>query len=147
MSEPSPGTPASLRRTHLRWGWSALATFVAMGLVLESLHGFKVGAYLDVDHETRRLMWRLAHAHGTLIALVQLAFASSLGDEAKVGGRPGRGASLALRVAQVALPLGFFLGGLWHHGGDPGLGILLVPVGAVALLWGVASIAAAQWRK
>jgi len=32
------------------------------------------------------------------------------------------------------LPLGFFLGGFGLHGGDPGLGVLLVPVGALLLL-------------
>jgi hypothetical protein len=30
--------------------------------------------------------------------------------------------------------LGFLLGGLWHFKDDPGLGILLVPVGALLLL-------------
>ena len=32
------------------------------------------------------------------------------------------------------LPLGFLLGGIYTYGGDPGDGILLVPVGAVLLL-------------
>lgn len=42
------------------------------------LHGFKVGLYLDVDHSARRHMWTLAHTHGTLLALVNIAFALSL---------------------------------------------------------------------
>ena len=41
-----------------------MAVFGTLGLVLETLHGFKIGAYLDVSNETRRLMWRLAHVHG-----------------------------------------------------------------------------------
>lgn len=33
-------------------------------------------------------------------------------------------------AASVLLPGGFFLGGIFIHGGDPGLGIFLVPLGA-----------------
>jgi hypothetical protein len=31
------------------------------------------------------------------------------------------------------IPLGFFLGGLQVHGGDPGIGILLLPAGVFFL--------------
>jgi hypothetical protein len=31
------------------------------------------------------------------------------------------------------MPVGFFLGGLFVYAGDPGLGILLVPVGGLLL--------------
>ena len=72
-------TDQRLVRRHLRFGWWSLATFGLLGLVLETLHGFKVGAYLDVSNETRRLMWTLAHAHGTLLGLVHLGFASRFG--------------------------------------------------------------------
>jgi hypothetical protein len=34
----------------------------------------------------------------------------------------------------LLLPLGFLLGGLWHFKDDPGIGIFLVPVGALLLL-------------
>ncbi|MFQ5492069.1 MAG: hypothetical protein ACE5GE_15235, partial [Phycisphaerae bacterium] len=64
---------ASLARRHLCFGWWSLLLFVAMGLVLESLHGFKVRFYLDVDNQTRRLMWTLCHAHGTLLAVIHIA--------------------------------------------------------------------------
>ncbi|MDP6979556.1 MAG: hypothetical protein QF570_13300 [Myxococcota bacterium] len=37
-------------------------------------------------------------------------------------------------LALVLLPLGFFTGELVIHGGDPEIGILLVPVGALVLL-------------
>jgi hypothetical protein len=46
-------------------------------------------------------------------------------------------------VANIVLPGGFFLGGVTIYGGDPGLGILLVPVGAFFLLAGVLLTA---WR-
>jgi hypothetical protein len=120
-----------MRSRHLRWGWWSIAAFVGLGVVLESLHGFKIGGYLDVENSTRRHMWTLAHAHGTLIGLLHLAYAFT------VGSRPGVAspvASVALSVAGLALPLGFFLGGAWFHAGDPGLGILLVPVGALAMV-------------
>ena len=57
-------------RRHIRFGWWSLLVFASAGLVLESLHGFKVRAYLDTSNETRRLMWTLAHAHGTLLVPV-----------------------------------------------------------------------------
>jgi hypothetical protein len=37
-------------------------------------------------------------------------------------------------VPYTAIPAGFFLGGAVVHGADPGLGILLVPLGALLLL-------------
>ena len=39
-----------------------------------------------------------------------------------------------LTAGLIAMPLGFFLGGIWTYGGDPGIGILLVPIGAVLML-------------
>ncbi len=75
-------TDASTRqdyaRHHLRFGWWLLLVFASAGLALELLHGFKVRAYLDVSNETRRLMWTLAHAHGTLLGLVHIVFGLSL---------------------------------------------------------------------
>jgi len=61
--DPSPETRALAER-HLRFGWWALLGFLTVGLVLEAFHGFKVGLYLDVPNQTRRLMWTLGHAHG-----------------------------------------------------------------------------------
>src|ERR1041384_1548243 len=58
----------SLAQRHFRWGWWCLLLFVGLGVVLETMHAFKVSSYLNVGNETRRLMWTLAHAHGTLLA-------------------------------------------------------------------------------
>ncbi len=128
-------------RRHLRIGWWMLLFFLSLGIALESLHGFKIGWYLDVANETRRHLWRLAHAHGTLLGLVHIAFAMTIAlcgaDSAR-----WRLASLCLIAAGVLLPGGFFLGGIWIQGGDPGLGILMVPAGAVALLCGVLIVVA-----
>jgi hypothetical protein len=107
--------------------------FLTAGLVLESLHGFKVGAYLKVSNETRRLMWTLAHAHGTLLGLVNLAFASTLRGVPSWADSRKRFASSALLGATVLMPAGFFLGGVFIYAGDPGLGILLVPIGGILL--------------
>jgi len=52
-------------------------------------------------------------------------------------------ASAALKAATILLPGGFFLGGLVIHNGDPGLGILLVPLGALLLLIAVVLCATA----
>ena len=70
-------TTKGIVRFHLRFGWWSLLLFACLGLSLEAMHGFKVGWYLDVTHETRRLMFRLAHAHGTLLALGHVALAAT----------------------------------------------------------------------
>ncbi len=77
-------------RLHLRFGWAALLAFLALGLVLEALHGFKVGWYLDVASSTRRLLFTLAHAHGTLLALVNIAYALTLRASPPAAAAPRR---------------------------------------------------------
>jgi hypothetical protein len=121
-------------RRHLRFGWWSLLLFATIGLVLESLHGFKVSAYLDVSNETRRLMWTLAHAHGALLSMVHVLFGLSVRVAPEMGTRDRPLISRCLIGASVVLPGGFFLGGIGSYGGDPGVGVLLVPVGAAALL-------------
>ncbi|MCA9716489.1 MAG: hypothetical protein H6713_06795 [Myxococcales bacterium] len=125
---------ARLRGHHMRWGWWSLAVFLTLGLVLEALHGFKLGFYLDVHNQTRRHMWTLAHAHGTLLGLVHIAFAASLRAPAREGGVSLTLSSRCLTAAGVLLPGGFLLGGAWFFAGDPGPGILLVPIGGLCLL-------------
>lgn len=120
-------------RRHLRFGWWSLLVFLALGTVLETMHGFKIGWYLDVDNETRRLMWTLAHTHGTLTSVLHLVFAGTIGLLPPAVDGKRRWASSCLTAASFLLPGGFFLGGLVIYGGDPGLGVLLVPVGALLL--------------
>lgn len=128
-------------RLHLRFGWCSLLFFLVLGAVLETMHGLKIGWYLDVSNETRRLMWTLAHAHGTLLSLVHVAFAATVYLRGFASGRPVeagedwlRRASSLLTAATFLLPGGFFLGGIFVYSGDPGLGVLLVPAGAICLL-------------
>jgi hypothetical protein len=126
--------PTVLTKRHLRFGWWMLLLFLTAGLGLEALHGFKAGLYLDVSNETRRLMWTLAHAHGTLLALVNLGFALTVRLVPEWSARERGIASVCLRGATCLMPAGFFLGGLFFYSGDPGLGILLVPAGGLLLL-------------
>lgn len=124
----------ALVRGHLRIGWASLLLFLSLGIVLEALHGLKLGLYLDVGNESRRLLWTLAHAHGTLLSLVHLGFALTVHLLPDWAPRPRAWASWSLTGATVLMPAGFFLGGLFLHGGDPGLGIALLPLGAGLLL-------------
>ena len=123
---------ADVASRHLRFGWWMLFMFAALGLILESLQGFKVAAYLDVSNETRRTMWRLAHTHGTLLGAINILFALTLRSSPTAVVAPW--ISMTLIAATLLLPLGFFLGGVVFYAGDPGLGVLLVPVGGVLLL-------------
>ena len=145
MATDGSSSPAFARR-HLRFGWWSLLVFLSLGFVLELLHGFKVGMYLDVSNETRRLMWRLAHAHGGLLGLIHVAFGVCLRVAPELASQRLPTTSACLVGASVLLPGGFFLGGVAFYGGDPGLGILAVPAGAALLaiaIYGIARACAA----
>jgi len=51
--------------------------------------------------------------------------------------------STSLVAAGVLLPAGFFLGGVAFYGGDPGIGTVLVPIGALLLLYALFCLARA----
>ncbi len=140
MAEQSEAQLADQERArrHIVVGWAALCLFACLGTTLEALHGFKVAAYLDVGNETRRLMWRLAHAHGALLAVVHVLW--GLTSQALKVSSPW--ASRLMAVALVLLPAGFFLAGTTLYGGGPGLFIFLVPPGALAFVVG---LAVASW--
>lgn len=122
----------------MKLGWAWILLFSIVGLALEGLHGLKAGVYLDVGNEPRRLMWTLAHTHGTLIGLLHIAFSATVVQLTPASGASAPRfltlASRSLVLSSVLVPAGFFLGGIVIHGGDPGLAVLLVPVGAVALI-------------
>lgn len=130
-----------LIQRHLNIGWWCLLLFLCLGLFLETLHGFKIGLYVDVSNHTRRLMWTLAHAHGTMLAIVNIAFAATVAIADLALTPRLRLGSTCLALATGLLPIGFFVGGLFFWGGDPGLGILFVPVGGALLLVAVLSTA------
>jgi hypothetical protein len=129
-------SPVHLLRFHQWFGWSTLLLFLSMGMVLESLHAFKVDWYLDVGLENRRLMWTLAHSHGALLGLIHLALAAHV--ERMAWGMPLRAASATLAAATILLPGGFLLGGAFLQGSDPGIGVLLTPLGGLALVVSIA---------
>lgn len=140
MNNPNNNSDApeiSYIRRHLFLGWWGLFVFGCVGIALETFHGFKLGMYLNVENETRRLMWTLGHAHGTLLSLVQIGFAATLSIVRPVDSVRTRRASRHLAIAQFLIPSGFILGGIVVHGGDPNLAVLLVPVGAVCFLIGI----------
>ena len=126
-----------LVRRHLQFAWWSLLCFLTLGIMLEAMHGLKVGWYLESAFQTRRLMLTLGHAHGTLLALVHAMFAASVFALPVDTKKWRRWASPCLMGASVLLPSGFFLGGIFIYDGDPGLGIFLVPLGASFLFVGV----------
>jgi hypothetical protein len=122
-----------LVRAHFLAGWWLLLVFVALGTALEAFHGLKMGFYLDLGNATRRLMWTLAHAHGVLLGLLNIAFAVTVQSRGMPPDK-ARIASASLLGASVLLPGGFLLGGIVVYGGDPSPGVLLTPAGAALLL-------------
>lgn len=151
MSMPTAASPrvagdperelSRLVHRHLAFGWWSLLVFLVLGIGLEALHGFKVPWYLNEAYSARRLLWTLAHAHGVLLALVNLVFAIAL--RTFTAWSPPALASRCLLGASVLVPGGFALGGIDVHGGDPGYGIVLLPIGAALLVVGVFLIARA----
>ena len=144
----SPSEESALARRQARFGWWTLLAFLTLGILIEALHALKVPWLLDVQNETRRLMWRLAHAHGTLLGLLHITLAVTLARVPDWPSRPRTVCAACLRGATILLPGGFFLGGLVVHDGDPGLGILLVPPGALLLVVAVflAARASSGWK-
>jgi hypothetical protein len=133
------GTPDSSIRRTLRTGWILLAISLPLGVTLEALHAFKVRSFLESD--VRREMWRLAHAHGTLLGILLIAFAA-VADRHLAPLEARARVARHLRFGAVLMPLGFFLAGILNREGDPSFGIALVPIGALFLL--VALVRAAR---
>lgn len=142
MNAAESGPEATAAR-HLAFGWWLVVASIALGTLLEGLHALKLGLYLDASNETRRLLWTLAHAHGALLGLVNVAFATSLPKLPGLSENGRRLASRALVAGGVLLPAGFFLGGVFVYEGDPGLAILIAPIGALLVLVGVVVVALA----
>jgi hypothetical protein len=130
------------RRACRRFGWTSLLAWAVFGLALETLHGWKVGRYLD-DALARELLV-LAHAHGVGLAIVVLAFGEA--GAPLFGEKSDGGASLLLRIGAVLVPAAFALSAIDHPEGDPNLLVWLVPLGAAAIVAGLARTAYAAWR-
>ena len=141
--ELSANKPPSVPgKRNLRAGWWTLLVFVCLGILLEIGLGFRGHFYMDVSQQTRRLMWRLAHAHGTLLALLNIMYGLIAVQSSNGGQQFG---SRALLAASWLIPSGFFLAGLFAYQSTPGLATLLIPPGAVLLAIGI--FLTAQNRK
>jgi hypothetical protein len=130
-------------RRHLLAGFVGLCVFVLLGTLLETLHAFKAPLYLDVGNETRRLMWRLAHAHGALLSILNVVYALVIERFPEASTDLG---SWGLFAALVLMPFGFFAGGVVVHGGDPSIAVAFAPVGAVALFVALVTVVAGLRR-
>ena len=116
---------------HLRAALALAALFLASGLWLEAMAGLRAEGW--VDDPMRREFLRLGHAHGGLLALLNLALAWALERLRTPEGWAGR-VRLAALLGAALVGVGFMLGGLLHGPTDPGLPILAVPAGAMLLL-------------
>jgi hypothetical protein len=141
---PDPGRDEGLALVHRRFGWTALLVWMTGGLILELFHGLKLGGYL-LDPLRRELL-TLAHFHGALLSVVNLAYVR-WAEAPGLDSAQRRRASRALIAGSVLLPLGFLLGGIWHYEGDPGLGIFLAPLGGLLLLDAVLVQTRSAWAR
>lgn len=123
---------------HLRLSVALLALFLASGLWLEAMYGLRAEGW--VDDPLRREFLRLGHAHGGLLALVNLALAWALERLHTPDAWAGK-IRVAAWIGALLVGLGFGLGGLLHGPTDPGLPVLLVPAGAMLLLSSLAATA------
>jgi hypothetical protein len=121
-------------RPHLRLGWTLIAIAFAAGVLLEALLGTK--AIAVGEDALRKELWSLAHFHAAFLGLLNLVYP-----------RVSEVRSRALLTGSLLLPLGFFLGGVAHPEGDPGVGIWLAPFGAMLLVYVAASRAVEAWRR
>ncbi len=113
---------------HLRLSLALAALFLAMGLWLEAMIGLRLTGW--VDDPLRREFLRLGHAHGGLLALLNLGLGLALerlGTPASWAGTI-RGAAW---LGALLVGVGFVAGGLLHGPTDPGLPVLVVPAGAL----------------
>lgn len=118
-----------------------MAVFIGLGIALEALHALKIPEYLSPENSARRLMWTLAHAHGTLFSMVLIVLGLTIEKTANAENvRRFLSASRMVHIGWIFMPVGFFLGGVQFFGGDPGWGIFLVPVGAFAMLMGIIQV-------
>ena len=128
-----------------RFGWTSLLAWAAAGLMIEGAQGFRVVRYMGDD--LARTLLRLGHAHGVGLSLVVLVYSSA--GVPLLSARPdgGRSVGRRMRVAAVMVPCGFALSAFRHPEGDPSIAVLAVPIGAVLLLWALASLARAAFRR
>ena len=137
-----PGRNESWIRSIVFQSFLGIAAWMSFGLLLEGLLGFKTPTYLQDD--VRRELFRLAHAHGTLLNLLLLGVGLACDRLDLAVSKP---ILVSLRIGVVLLPLGFFLAGVWHYESDPGVGIWLVPPSALLLIFALVGLTLSAWRS
>jgi hypothetical protein len=123
-------------------GWFSLALFMTAGLLFEGLIGYRSPAYLN--DPMRRELFRLAHAHGTILSLVLIIADQYLRSREIQIPRP---AILSLRIGAILMPIGFLLGGIWHTETDPNFLVILSPIGGVMLIFAIVVIGITSLKK
>lgn len=124
--------------SHLRLSVALLALFLASGLVLEAALGLRLRGI--GDDPIRREFLRLGHAHGGILALVNLGMAWTMARLATPERWAGKVRWAGL-LGAFAVGGGFAIGGLTHGPTDPGPAVLIVPAGAMALLAALVAVA------
>jgi hypothetical protein len=135
MPEESSEIQRWVKRALLQ-GWLSIAFWMSVGLLLEGLLGYKAPAYLQ--DAQRRELFRLAHAHGTLLGLI-VVIAGLVTQTVRLS--PPKYGRLALQIGAAVMPFGFLISGIWHYESDPGLGIWLVPPAALLVIFGIIAMA------
>lgn len=141
-TQDDPSRVAVWSRQAMFQGWLSIAVWMGFGLLLEGFLGYKTPAYLQ--DQQRRELFRLAHAHGTLLGLVLLAAGVVI---QRLNIPPPRAARAAIRIGSVFMPLGFLIAGVWHSETDPGLAIWLVPPAALLVIFGAVALALASRKS
>jgi hypothetical protein len=129
---------------HLRLSLVGLASFAALGLVLEGIYGLRLADF--IDDPIRREFLRLGHAHGAVLALLNVGLAWAIERR----GTPApwaRAIRVAALVGAVVVAGGFLGGGAWHGPTDPGPMVLLVPAGALLVIGAVLAAARGPGRE
>ena len=134
----------SRARIHARFGWTLLFVSLAFGSVLETMEGFRWVSLVSDPWKQR--LWSLGHFHGAALGLLNLVYVQWADTQALGVGRR-KLASRMLILGSVAMPLGFLLGGIAHPEGDPSIGIILAPVGALFVLVTAAVQTLGVWRR
>lgn len=119
-----------------RQGWIGIAVWMSFGLLLEGLIAFRIPDYLN--DPVRRELFRLAHAHGTLLSVLVLAAGLCLRSGII---EPARSGLFAMMIGAVLMPIGFLLGGVVTYESDPNALVSLAPVGGILLIFGIITVA------
>lgn len=122
-------------------GLVGIAVWMSFGLLLEGLIAFRIPDYLS-DPVTRE-MFRLAHAHGTLLSLVLVAV--GLTGRSGYIAAPNIG-KMALHIGSVVMPVGFMLGGIGNYESDPNPLVFFAPLGGIMVIFGIV-ISAVSFKR